>query len=82
MGEGASAPRPPRGSTKGRRPVDKHWREKNRTVTNLAGWLDRQGHAGRLPRSLADRVCWWLDARYGTRSHEPSGVDPADHPAD
>jgi hypothetical protein len=62
--------------------VDKHWREKNRTVTRFAVWLDRQGHAGRLPRSLADRICWWLDARYGTSLGDPPDDDPADHPAD
>ena len=60
--------------------MDKHWREKNETVTRVAVWLDRQGHAGRLPRSLADRVCWWLDARYGTRPDGASGHDPADPP--
>jgi hypothetical protein len=57
--------------------VGKHWREKNQTVTRLAGWLDRQGHAGRLPKPLAERVCWWLDARYGARE---TGYPQAEHP--
>ena len=62
--------------------MEKHWREKNQTVTRVAGWLDRHGHAGRLPRSLAGRICWWLDTRYGTRQDGPPGHDPVDHPID
>jgi hypothetical protein len=73
---GVSAPRAHEGADV----VDKHWREKNRTVTRFAVWLDRQGHAGRLPSSLADRVCSWLDARYGMNTNGPV-ADDRDDPA-
>jgi hypothetical protein len=43
----------------------KDWRRKGATVTRFADWFDRQGHAGRLPRPLAEWACWWLDDRYG-----------------
>jgi hypothetical protein len=55
---------------------NKDWGIKNPIVTRFADWLDRQGHAGRLPTFIAEWACWWLDDRYGApevRNPRPSG---------